>query len=59
MFASVYLVCIVRNFRPPMTPIHVPSRSWPPSIAARLAQNAPISREAVNHIDNLAAALRA
>ena len=35
------------------------SRTYPPSVAARLAQKAPISSEAVSHRDNLAAALRA
>src|SRR5476651_2311932 len=35
------------------------SRTYPPSVAARLAQKAPISSEAVSHKDNLAAAFRA
>src|SRR6476660_4561649 len=36
----------------------VPSRSWPPSTAARLAANAPSSSEAVSQSENCAAALR-
>src|ERR1700733_16250116 len=36
----------------------VPSRRPPPSIAARLAANAPTSSDAVSHSDSCAAALR-
>ena len=38
---------------------HVPSRRPPPSVAARLAQNAPISSDAVSQNASCAAALRA
>jgi hypothetical protein len=40
------------------TIVHLPSRNWPPSTAAKLAANAPSSREAVSQNENCAVALR-
>src|ERR1700690_766528 len=56
--AHDFLLCLVPAYRP-VRPGFQLSRTCPPSVAARLAQKAPISSEAVSHRDNLAAAFRA
>ena len=43
----------------PSARLALKSRTFPPCVAARLAAKAPVSRAAVSHRDNLAAAFRA
>jgi len=43
----------------PSVRLALKSRTFPPCVAARLAAKAPVSRAAVSHRDNLAAAFRA
>src|ERR1019366_541876 len=52
-----FLLCSVHNYC--SVRLAFRSRTNPPSVAAKLAENAPISSEAVSQRDNLAAAFRA